>query len=70
MLKLLITDDTGLREIHLHAENMKELIDVKIPLFTPMLVDDLPILKKTKRFKSDPEGEEIKERESGWWYDA
>jgi|TARA_R110000803_G_scaffold66770_1_gene128340 hypothetical protein len=49
---------------------MKELIDEKLPNWLPSIEDDLPFLKKTKRFKRDQEGEEAKERESGWYYDC
>ena len=54
----------------IHAENMKELIDVKLPQEAPRLADDLRLFKTTKRFKKDPEGEETAERESGWYYDC
>lgn len=70
MIFLSIKHEDGEREIMLHAKNMKELIDEKLPNWLPSIEDDLPFLKKTKRFKRDQEGEEAKERESGWYYDC
>ena len=70
MLKLTITNEDGTRELNIGAETMKELIDVKLPSWLPKLSEDLPLLKQTKRFKADPEGEEKAERESGWYYDV
>ena len=70
MIHATIKHSDGDREINISAETMKELIDVKLPNWTPMLKDDLPMLKQTKRFKRDPKGEEKKERASGWYYDC
>ena len=70
MIFLSIKHEDGEREIMLHAKNMKELIDEKLPNWLPSIEDDLPFLKTTKRFKADPKGEEAKERESGWYYDC
>lgn len=73
-IKMVISHVDGDREIFLVAKDMKELIDVKIPEYLPTYVpkieDDLTMLKLTERFKKDPEGEEKKERESGWYYDC
>jgi len=70
MIELTIKHSEDDREITLGAETMKELIDEKLPKWLPKLEDDLSLLKRTKRFKADPVGEEKKERESGWWYDC
>ena len=71
MLKLQITIDGDPNYgLNLSAENMKELIDVKLPAWIPTLEEDLPALMHTKRFKSDPVKAEKEERESGWYYDA
>ena len=70
MIKMTIINDAGDSEIALQAETMKELIDEKLPLWLPTLKDDLPLLKRTKRFIANPEMEEAAERESGWYYDA
>lgn len=60
----------GDRKIVLSASSMKELIDDKLPVWLPKLEEDLPLLKQTKRFKSNPEKEEEDERSSGWYYDC
>ena len=70
MLKLTIENEDGTRCLTIGAENMRELIDVKLPAWTPKLAEDLPLFQQTKRFKADPEGEEAKERASGWYYDC
>lgn len=70
MIYAKIKHENGDKSIVIHAESMKHLIDVKLPQWVPRLADDLPLLQKTKRFKRDPEGEERKERESGWYYDC
>jgi hypothetical protein len=49
---------------------MKELIDIVMPREAPRLENDIDLLKMTSRFKSDPKGEEQKERDSGWYYDC
>ena len=70
MIDLIIKSDEAEKMITLHAKTMKELIDEKLPKWLPSIEEDLPLLKRTKRFKKDPEGEEAKERESGWYYDC
>ena len=70
MIFLSIKNEEGDREIILHAENMKELIDEKLPMWLPSIKDDLPFLKKTKRFEKDPKAEEQIEVDSGWYYDC
>jgi|TARA_R110000765_G_scaffold50736_1_gene102940 hypothetical protein len=70
MIHLTITHGSDSRIISLSAENMAELIDDKLPKWLPRLDEDLPMLKKTKRFKADPKGEEQKEIDSGWYYDV
>ena len=69
MIRLSITDDDG-RELMIGAHNMRELIDEKLPAWLPLLEEDLTLLRKTKRFRADPEGEEAKERGCGWYYDC
>jgi len=70
MITLEITHDSDDRTVKIQAETMREIVDVKLPRWLPKLEEDLPFLKQTKRFKDDPEGEEKKERESGWYYDC
>ena len=67
-LVLNIKHSDGGHEINIHARDMKELIDVKLPKWLPNLEKDLELLRETKRFKKDPIGEEQKELESGWYY--
>ena len=70
MIYITIEHEDGKRSIRTRAENMKELIDTVMPREAPRLENDLDLLKMTSRFKSDPEGEEQKERDSGWYYDC
>ena len=69
ILRIENTEDKD-KSLQVVADNMKDLIDVKLPNWLPKLEDDLPLLKQTKRFKKNPEKEEQKERESGWYYDC
>ena len=68
MLTLTIKHSDGDREIQLVAENMNELIDVKLPKWLPIETEDMPLIRKTKRYKPDPVGVEKAEIESGWYY--
>jgi len=70
MLYVTIEHDSGDKSMVIHAKNMHELIHKTLPKEAPRLADDLPLLQQTKRFKRDPEGEEQKERDSGWYYDC
>jgi len=70
MIYATIEHSDGDRTMVIYAENMKELIDVKLPQEAPKLADDIRLLKTTKRLKADPSGAEKQERESGWYYDC
>jgi hypothetical protein len=70
MITLTIEHSDGDRTIKISAETMKELIDVKLPKWLPKLKEDLPLIKKTKRYKLYGKVVEKVERESGWYYDC
>jgi hypothetical protein len=69
MLQLTIKNEEGDRELRVSGENMKELIDEKLPMWLPKFEEDMRLIRQTKRYKGDPEGVEKQERESGWYYD-
>ena len=70
MLTLNIKHSDGVRELNISAETMKELIDIKLPSWVSKLKEDLPSIKKTKRYKANPKKVLKEERESGWYYDC
>lgn len=68
MITMTIAHENGDREISLSANTMRELVDEKLPKYLPNLIEELPLLKQTSRFKKNPVREEELERESGWYY--
>jgi hypothetical protein len=68
MIRLKIWHEEGESELHLHAENMNELIDVKLPEWLPTMKDLTFMQENTARFKKDFDGETKKELDSGWYY--
>jgi hypothetical protein len=70
MITLTIKHSDDKREINLSAENMKELIDVKLPQWLPRYEDDLPLLKQCRDYKIYKDVFLTTERNSGWYYDC
>jgi len=70
MIYLTIKHENGDKVISLSAEDMRTLVNHKLPMALPTWEKDFRLLKTTKRFKDDPEGQERAERASGWYYDV
>ena len=70
MIYAKIYNEDGTRVMHVSAKDMKDLIDSALPFNAPILSRELKMLKQTKRFQKDTQGEERAERESGWYYDC
>lgn len=68
MIKLKIWNEEDNYEINLHADNMNELIDKKLPQWLPTMKDLKFMQDNLQRFKKDFEGETKKELDSGWYY--
>ena len=61
-----LTHIDGDREMNLHEDNLHDLIE-KLKSWNDW-DENIELLRKTKRFKKDPVGEERCERESGWYW--
>lgn len=67
MIKLTIANESGEKEIIIHAETMNELIDEKLPTWLPNIEDDLSFLR-VKKPKDWVDKWEERERSTGWYY--
>ncbi len=69
MITLTIEHSDGDRKIVFSAENMKELIDIKLPEWIPHWEKDQHLLKQTRRYKTYGKSFVESEKKSGWYYD-
>ena len=68
-LEIKIKNEDGSRELCVHAENMKQLIDVELPKWLPSYEKDKEFFKNNKNYILDPKAFMKREKESGWYYD-
>ena len=68
MIRIRIDHSDGDRSIVLGGMTMQEALD-KIIDWTPKFKDELPLIKRTKRYKANPESVIESEKKSGWYID-